>query len=548
MNKYKKNIAKKLLSIIVTVALTISALVFLIPSIPAPTDQDGELVSDNDTSELTIDCYTPCIMTLLSATSITLGDSVTDTVTFIGLPNQTPQNKVKFEYQAPGEAWGLLSEEDLITESPGIWTATSDSFTPDETGTWYFRATYTADDTYCANESGANDEPLSVGCYTPQITTLLSDSSIVLGDSITDNVTFTGLPAYTPVNIIIFQHMAPGESTWTTFSISVLVASTPGVWTATSDSFTPNELGTWHFRAIYAADSNYCDAASADNAELLEVSILPGIHIDKTANKCIIFPGEDITYYFLVNNTGDVRLNITSLTDDVLGDILNNPDTLLTGDSNNDSWLNPDEHWIYSLTQHWNWTITLFTIKLPTIPVILNVVNGTVSYYDLTLSGVPAGNYDVTNGHYLCWCIDRHVVMPRGVNHSVTLYSSYNLNLPAIVQSENWSKINYILNHKNGYDKTAIQDAIWYFMNHLPTTNPSALALIQNANTNGTTFKPYVGQIIAVIAVGSLQIQNTIFEVRLPDYPITNTVRVDAIDLFGTPVSGSDSLTVWVRA
>ncbi|MFA5103231.1 MAG: hypothetical protein WC525_08760, partial [Candidatus Thermoplasmatota archaeon] len=501
-----------------------------------------------DTAEvLAVGCYTPTITTLLSETTITLGDSLTDTVTFTGLTGYTPTEPITFQHKAPGETtWTTYDSQELTPAGSGIWTATSIAFTPNEVGTWYFRATYPGDDNYCPNASGDTAEVLAVGCYTPSITTLLSDDSIAYEESVTDTVTFLGLEGYTPTNTIIFQHKAPGESTWTTFDSQTLIADGPGIWTATSISFTPDEVGTWYFRAFYYGDENYSSNHSADESEPLTVSAQPAIHIDKTADKLIIYPGEDITYYFWVNNTGNVRLQLTSLEDDVLGDILTHPEVQLTGDNDNDGWIDTTEHWIYSLTQHWNQTTTMFTLSLPTIPVIINVVNGTVSYYDLALSGVPDG-YDVTNGHYVSWCIQRDTIMPRNINHNVTLYSSYDPNLPDSVKDYEWHQINYILNHKNGYDKTAIQEAIWYLTDQKSTTNPNALALLQEASEFGTDFEPHVGQIIAVIAIGSPLIQRVIFEVTLPDYPITNNVRIEAVDPFGTPVSSNDSLTVMVK-
>ncbi len=504
--------------------------------------------ASGDTAEvLDVGCYTPSITTLLSDTTITLGESLTDTATFIGLAAYTPTEPITFQHKAPGEiTWTTYDTQPLTPAGSGIWTVTSISFTPNEVGTWYFRATYPGDDNYCANASGDIAEVLGVGYYTPSITTLLSDESIAYEESVTDTVTFIGLEGYTPTNMIVFQHKAPGEITWTTFDSQPLIADGPGIWTATSIPFIPDKVGTWYFRAFYYGDDNYSSNHSADESEPLIVSAQPGIHIDKTADKLIIYPGEDITYYFWVNNSGNVRLQITSLEDDVLGDLLTNPEVQLTGDSDNDGWIDTTEHWIYSLTQHWNQTTTMFTLSLPTFPVIINVVNGTVSYYDLTLSGVPDG-YDVTNGHFISWCIQRDTIMPRNKNHNVTLYSSYDPDLPDIVKDYEWPQINYILNHKNGYDKTAIQEAIWFLTDQKSTTNPDALDLLQEANEFGADFEPYVDQIIAVIAIGSPLIQRVIFEVTLPDYPITNNVSIEAVDPFGTLVSSNDSLTVMVE-
>jgi len=135
-------------------------------------DPLGEQVTDNDDADVHILCLEPVITTLLSETTITLGDSITDTATFYGLDGYTPQNNIVFEHKGPSAtSWTTLSSNALTLVSAGVWEATSDSFEPDELGTWYFRATYAADDYYCANASEDDAEPLIVeggGCsFTP---------------------------------------------------------------------------------------------------------------------------------------------------------------------------------------------------------------------------------------------------------------------------------------------------------------------------------------------------------------------------------------------
>lgn len=164
------------------------------------------------------------------------------------------------------------------------------------------------------------------------------------------------------------------------------------------------------------------------------------------------------------------------------------------------------------------------TLKLPptTTVVILEASNGTQSYFDTKLSGVPSG-YDVTNRTYLGWCIDVSTEMRRSpATHTVVLYSS--LSPPADLVNENWSRVNYILNNKKG-DVQDIQQAIWYFINldgeYLPQRS-LALAIVDDANANGTGFVPKVSQIAAVIAypvyiTDPNEVQISIIEVTVPE-------------------------------
>jgi hypothetical protein len=164
------------------------------------------------------------------------------------------------------------------------------------------------------------------------------------------------------------------------------------------------------------------------------------------------------------------------------------------------------------------------TLKLPptTTFVVLEVSNGTQSYFDTKLSQVPAG-YDVTNRTYLGWCIDVSTDMPRSpATHTVFLYSS--LSPPGDLANEDWKRVNYILNHKKG-EAQDIQEAIWYFINldgeYLPQRS-MALAIVDDAKANGTNFAPTVNQTAAVIAypvfvTNPYEVQISIIEVTVPE-------------------------------
>lgn len=145
-------------------------------------------------------------------------------------------------------------------------------------------------------------------------------------------------------------------------------------------------------------------------------------------------------------------------------------------------------------------TATTFP-NLPTTPVNMTVVDGTISYFTITLSNVPAG-YDVSNGDYIGWCLDRGHTMSRSTLLEVTLYSS--LNPPTELATKPWNKINYILNNKDGHTVDAIQQAIWHFMGWWNYVNlsPEAKQIVDEANAN-SGFIPTYGQIVAVICLPS---------------------------------------------
>ncbi|MGA2307939.1 MAG: hypothetical protein ABSG57_00135 [Candidatus Bathyarchaeia archaeon] len=147
--------------------------------------------------------------------------------------------------------------------------------------------------------------------------------------------------------------------------------------------------------------------------------------------------------------------------------------------------------------------------NLPLTTVQLTVVNGTTSYFISTLSGVPAG-FDVHNGVYPGWCVDRSVTMIRSVSHNVKLYSS--LPPTSVLSSINWRAINYILNHKQG-NMMDVQQAIWHFTDAFSPISATAQAMVNAANAN-PTYDPTSGAILAVICLRQTDsgVQNSIIE------------------------------------
>jgi PKD repeat protein len=162
-------------------------------------------------------------------------------------------------------------------------------------------------------------------------------------------------------------------------------------------------------------------------------------------------------------------------------------------------------------------------IQLPTGYVTMYAQYGAESWFEMTLSGIPAG-YDVENGQYLGWCIQKSVTMTKYVNHTVALYSSYDPNMPEQFHNCPWNKINYVINHKQG-SRESIEKVLWYYAGEdvYPETDLDAQHMIINANANGTSFIPDVGQNIAILVEGIQTIQRTFFELPIlaPQAPET---------------------------
>jgi hypothetical protein len=142
--------------------------------------------------------------------------------------------------------------------------------------------------------------------------------------------------------------------------------------------------------------------------------------------------------------------------------------------------------------------------------------NGTYSYWDLELAGVPVG-YDVWSGHWNGWCAERTVYMTPGVWYDVSLWSTCSPNLPARVQNAGWDNVNYLLNHKHP-DATLFdtEEAIWWLLGSGPyPTDPEAILMAEDAASHGDGWRPRAGSLIAVITETADNVQLCFIEVGL---------------------------------
>jgi parallel beta-helix repeat protein len=136
--------------------------------------------------------------------------------------------------------------------------------------------------------------------------------------------------------------------------------------------------------------------------------------------------------------------------------------------------------------------------KIPTSQVTMNAVDGTDSYFLITLSNVPPG-YHVKNGEYYGWCFEKSVAMTRNMNHPVKLCHSYDPNMPDVFKDVNWSMINYVINDKGGRSKEVLQDAIWSYIEGVEPTSADAETLLAEAASMTSSYTPSIGDKIAVL-------------------------------------------------
>jgi len=184
------------------------------------------------------------------------------------------------------------------------------------------------------------------------------------------------------------------------------------------------------------------------------------------------------------------------------------------------------------------WEVPGKTINLPTTPVNARfyyppyhggVEHGNASYWDVKLSGIPAGDYNVQNNvWYDDWCVNLYNYTYDNQTVQVILWSSLAYTNPSFPSSclgnignapngMTWPCVNYIINHKGNANKDQIQAAIWYFIDGgvLPPPGSVARGLVDNATNNVQTWYPNYpqhGDIVAVLLYTPIY-QRTFIEV-----------------------------------
>src|SRR5918995_5535395 len=267
------------------------------------------------------------INTTPSSTSITLGQSVTDTavLTGQGITNPpTPTGTVKFFICSPAQldANGLCSSggtqvgtppegETLSQVSPGSASATSESFTPNATGRWCWRGEYVpaAVSPYEAVSDSDSSECLTVIVQQSQINTSPSSASIDLGQSVSDHAQVDGnAQGGPPAGTVKFFICSPAELTNGVCSTGGTQVGTPAEGEtlvpiagtnssqADSESFTPTSTGTWCWRGEYvpAAGSPYLGSTDFDSSECLTVIVLQS-QINTSPSSASIDLGQSVT-------------------------------------------------------------------------------------------------------------------------------------------------------------------------------------------------------------------------------------------------------------
>ncbi len=202
----------------------------------------------NDPNEVTVvNPGKPSISTS-ATTPVTLGASIQDTATVSG--GQSPTGTVTFNLYSNSSCTAPAVYSDTETLSNG--SATSGSFTPTSTGSYFWIATYNGDsnNSSVSGHCGDQGETSKVNPGTPSISTSAT-TSVTLGASIQDTATVSG--GSSPSGTVTFNLY--NNSSCTAPAVLTDTETLSG-GAATSKSFTPSAAGTYFWIATYNGDSN----------------------------------------------------------------------------------------------------------------------------------------------------------------------------------------------------------------------------------------------------------------------------------------------------
>jgi hypothetical protein len=152
---------------------------------------------------------------------------------------------------------------------------TSADYAPPVAGQYKFRALYSGDYDFLCSRSA--ELPLEVKIASTKTTTCLGVGSIHLGQSVTDNVTVSGVGGGSPfpTGSVDFQ-VSFNCGAWVVFDAGVVLVN----GSAISTWYAPHEVGEYRLQAVYSGEYRYLGSTSCPFSEPLLVKAPPATATD----------------------------------------------------------------------------------------------------------------------------------------------------------------------------------------------------------------------------------------------------------------------------
>jgi len=196
------------------------------------------------------------ITTTVSATSLTVGGSISDSATLSG-QTATAAGTVTYNEFANGTCStpGPINMSTVMVTNGVV--PNSGAFPANRTGSFSFQAVYSGD----ANNSGATSacEPFTVNKISPTLATTVSSTSAVLGSSVSDSATLSN--SFQAGGTVTYTLFSGGTCSGTGTTVSTVTVTNGSV--PNSAAVTPTTATTFSFQASYSGDSNNNMATSS---------------------------------------------------------------------------------------------------------------------------------------------------------------------------------------------------------------------------------------------------------------------------------------------
>lgn len=195
------------------------------------------------------------------------------------------------------------------------------------------------------------------------------------------------------------------------------------------------------------------------------------------------------------------------------------------------------------------------------------------SVSDSFLTATVETNGAMSPGVYASWCVDAQTsLLPgiQGYGYSGSVYGSTdpNLNQFLVLDTDNtntlvnqdvWKEVNYILNHRAGYNYWDVQGAIWHFIGGpavatppYPYFNQEAVSqLVSDTISNAPAWVPQLGNKVAVVVALTWPQDNQIIIIEMPCPGTTPSLAVSincptdcGLAVFSGSVSNSGNVTL----
>jgi hypothetical protein len=276
----------------------------------------------NDPFEQTVGTkITPGIVTRASA-AVPAGGAISDTATLSNAFN--PTGTITFTVFGPNNATCSGTPAFTSTKTvTGNGNVTSDAFTVTQAGTYRWVARYSGDNNNNAVVTACND-PLESVVVAPRTITITTAATggVTVGGPVGDTAIISG--GQNPTGTVTFRLYGPDDATCARPAAFTTSRPVTGNGTYTSDMLVPTVPGVYRWVASYSGDANNAAVTSGCNepGESVQVFPRPSIAIVKTASPLTrVQPGGTFTFNFVVTNTSGVEVIITSLVDNIYGNL-----------------------------------------------------------------------------------------------------------------------------------------------------------------------------------------------------------------------------------